>query len=197
MPATTPPEIPGYFGHGDVGFVCDTNYVGASLPGATNVSYNDFGDSLAASGQLPPLGAAPVAAWMLARLAALCCGRFPFQYGQVCGSDGDDYWIRFISFSTDGSIRPTGKLTVLGGRSYVRLHVHAAPPHSAALIRDSFSAALLSSPTDVRPSCVVVVYTSLEDEEHWRHVPYTLGWDGSDYIFYDSPEHAISPEDYE
>jgi len=64
------------------------------------------------------------------------------------------------------------------------------------LLRDAFAAALLSSPADLRPSCVVV-YTSLEDEDHWKHVPYTLGWDGSDYIFHDSPEHTISAEDYE
>src|SRR6266446_2540337 len=106
MSATSPQEIPGCFGHGNVGFVCDNSYVDASLPSATNVSYDDFGDFLLASSRLPPLGAAPVSAWLFARLAALSGRRFPFHSGQVLGSDGDVYWLRFISFSTAGPIQP-------------------------------------------------------------------------------------------
>jgi hypothetical protein len=197
MPPSTDTAIPGSFTHGKVGFVCDTKYVDASLPGATNVPYTKFGDSLAASGRLPPLGEAPVSAWVLARLAALCGRRFPFQDGEVCGSDGDDYWLRFLAFSTDGTVRPTGKLTILGGRKGVELLVHAAPPHSAAELHDAFAGALLDSPADVRPIRVVVVYTALEDADHWKHVPFTLGWDGNNYVFNNSPEHTISAEDCE
>lgn len=197
MPPNEGTEIPGSFTYGEIGFVCDTKYVDASLPGATNVPYTDFGDLLRVSGQLPRLGEAPVSAWVLARLAALCGRRFPFQDGEVCGSDGDDYWLCFLAFSTDGIIRPAGKLTVLGGRRSVALHVHAAPPHSASELRDAFAGALLASPDDVRPIRVVVVYTALEDVDHWKHVPFTLGWDGSNYVFRDSPEHTVSAEDYE
>jgi hypothetical protein len=92
MAAKSPTEIPGYFGHADVGFVCDNRYVVADLADAVRESYKDFGESLLASGLLPPLGAAPVSAWMLARLAALSGRGFPLQADEEFGSDSDDYW---------------------------------------------------------------------------------------------------------
>ena len=197
MPSVNPADIPGYFGDSDIGFVCDPRHVDASLPGAVNGTYNDFAELLIASGRLPPLGSAPVSAWVLARLAALCRPRFPFRYGELRGSDGDEYWLSFISFSTGAGIHPTGKLSLLGGRSALRLFVHAAPSHSPSTLRDAFGSALLAAPTALRPACVVVVYTAIEDKDHWKHVPYTLGWDGSDYLYHDSPEHSTSAEDYE
>ena len=197
MPKAGPTKIPDAFGQGELRFVCDTHYVNASLPGALNVPYNDLGDTLLASGQLPLLGEVPIAAWVLARAAALSGRRFPFRYGEVRGSDGDDYWLEFIAFSRGDLVRPVGTLAVLGSRTEVRLLVNAAPPYSPLQLKEEFTRALLSSPSELRPSCVVVVYTSIEDEEHWRHVPYTLGWDGSRFLFQESPEHTIFPDETE
>jgi hypothetical protein len=51
--------------------------------------------TLSSSGALPPLNGAPVGSWLLARIAFLSGKRFPFSYGQVVGSDGADYFVRF------------------------------------------------------------------------------------------------------
>jgi hypothetical protein len=85
---------------------------------------------------------------------------------------------------------------VLGSRTNVLLHVHAAPQCSPAQIRDAFVASLLEAPAALLACCVVVVYTSLEVEDHWRHIPYMLGWGGEQFIFQDAPEHTIAAEDY-
>jgi len=191
------PKIPGRFGHGEVGFVCNARHVDAKLAGTTDLSDQDYANFLSASGRLPDLNGAPVSAWVLARLAALCGPRFPFAYEQVCGSDGDNYWISFLSFATEGSVRPTGKLNVQGGRSTVALYASAAPPHTPEQLRDAFSTALLSFPGNVRRCRLIVVYTLIDDKDHWRYIPYALGWDGTQYIYQNSPQHAIVPEDYE
>jgi len=194
---TDPSSIPGYFGHGNVGFICDSQFVAASLPNSISVGYDDFKETLVASGRLPALGDAPVSAWLVARLAKLSGRRFPFEFGEVCGSDGDEFGLRLISFTTEDAIRPTGKLTLIGGRDQISLRLTVSPPHSAAQVRDAFLAVLLEAPSELRRSCIVVVYTSLDDDQHWKHIPYALGWDGKDYIFHDSPEHAIAPEDFD
>ncbi len=199
MPESTPlaPVIPGSFVHDGVGFVCNDTHVSDHLPGAVRQKYEDFDATLKASGRLPRLGKAPISAWMLARLAALCGRRFPYEDGEECGSDGDDYFVSLIAFAAGATIRPIGCVSVFGGRENVTVDVEAAPPHSVQQLHDSFLGALLSDPKDVGIIRIVIVYTSLEDPDHWKHVPYTLGWDGSKYLFHDSPEYTISAEDYE
>lgn len=105
--------------------------------------------------------------------------------------------MRFIAFSMTDKIIPIAKLGVAGGRTEARLHVHAAPPYSPAQLRDIFAAALLSDPSQLKRCVIVVVYTSVEDEHHWRRTPYSLGWDGRRFVFHDSPEHTISADEYE
>jgi hypothetical protein len=199
VPAKPASAIPGSFAHGEVGFVCDTHFTDATVPGATAVSFPKFAEALQQSGRLPNTGSAPVSAWVLARLAFLSGSRFPFCEGEVCGSDLDEYWIPLIAFTTGGKIVPAGKVSVRGGRSHVRLDAHAAPPHTPAQIRDAFMAALLESPDDLGQCRIVVAYTDTarEDKYYWQHVPFTLGWDGSQFIYHDSPEHGLTPEDYE
>ena len=190
-------NIPGLFTSDEIGFVCDLNWTDASLPNAKNVPYSDFGERLVEEETLPDLGPAPVSAWILARLAKLCGSRFPFDHGQVFGSDGDDYWIRFIALTVTGDTTPIGKLSIAGDRESIRLYVHAAPPFTPVQLRDAFMAALLDGPSDLKRFEIIVVYTSLNDENHWQHTPYTLGWDGNRFVYHDSPEHTTSDDDYE
>lgn len=189
--------IPDAFGSGEVRFVCDRKFTNVSLPGSATLKDEDFGSALAESGRLPHLGETPVAAWLLGRLAALAGSRFPFSYGQVCGSDGDDYWIVALAFSSAGEIKPIGSVSVFGSRSSVKLWIEAVAPHTPAKVRTAFYEALVEKPNKLCRAAVTVVYTSFDDPAHARHVPYTLGWDGKSLISREAPEHAVFPEDLE
>jgi hypothetical protein len=194
---TTERTIPGAFGSGEVRFVCDSKFTNVRLPGSISIKEDDFGSALVGSGRLPSLAEAPVSAWLLGRLAALAGSRFPFSYGQVLGSDGDDYWIIALAFSSSTGIKPVGSVSVLGSRSYVKLWIDATAPFSPTEVRMAFYEALVEKPTELGRAAITVVYTSFDDPAHGRRVPYTLGWDGKSFISRESPEHAVFPEDLE
>lgn len=187
--------VPGAFGSGEIKFVCDRRFTNVQLPGSVSSQANDTASTLGESKRLPELNGAPVAAWALARLAALAGTRFPYTYGQIVGSDGDDYWIMALAFSSVGAIKPIGSVSLLGSRTYVKLWIDAIAPFTPEQVRDAFVAELLESPRDLRRAAVTVVYTSVEDPNHGNHVPYTLGWDGSIFVHHEAPEKAIFPED--
>lgn len=187
--------VPGAFGSGEIKFVCDRKFTNVQLPGSVSIQANDAASTLGESKRLPELNGAPVAAWALARLAALAGARFPFTYGQVVGSDGDDFWIMALAFSSVGAIRPIGSISLLGSRAYVKLWINAIPPYTPEQVRDAFVSYLLETPKNLSRATVTVVYTSVDDPNHGKHVPYTLGWDGSSFVFRDAPERAIFPEE--
>ena len=188
-------SVPGAFGKGEIKFVCDTKFANVRLPDSTALTVNDFASSILQSHRLPNLNNAPVSAWMLARLSALAGSRFPFSYGQIVGSDGDSYWIVALAFLSSGAIKPIGSMTLLGDRTNVKLFVDAVGPFTPEKVTEAFLEVLLESPNELRRALVTVVYTSVEDPNHAKHMPYTLGWDGSSFIFRESPEHAIHSED--
>ena len=91
-----------FFWEGDVGFLCEERYHDVDLPGAVTTKRERVDQALLAGG-LPDLSGAPVASWLLARGARLAGKHFPYSYGQVVGSDGADYWLRFYCLSRSGS----------------------------------------------------------------------------------------------
>lgn len=190
-------DIPGAFGAGAIRFVCDPKYTNIRLPGSVAVQENAFGTQLEACGRLPSLGGAPVATWVFARLASLAGSRFPYSYGQVFGSDGGDFWIVALVFSTGEQVRPIGSVSIFGSRSYVKLWLDVVAPFTPEEVKIAFQEALLSAPMELRRALVTVIYTSFDDPAHARHVPYTLGWDGASFISREAPEHAVFPEDLE
>lgn len=188
-------SVPGAFGSGEIKFVCDRKVTNVQLPGSVSLQANDAATMLRESKRLPELNGAPVAAWTLARLAALAGARFPFTYGQIVGSDGDDFWIMALAFSSVRAIKPIGSISLLGSRTYVKLWINVIAPYTPEQVRDAFVSYLLDAPKDLRRATVTVVYTSVDDPNHGKHVPYTLGWDGSSFVFREAPERAIFPED--
>jgi hypothetical protein len=159
--------------------------------------FDRFAEELAASSRLPVLDGAPVSAWVLGRVAALSGERFPFSYGQIYGSDGDDFWIKCLAFSVDGTVRPVGAVAIRGSRTDVMLWVEAAAPHAPAAVKEAFTTVLLADAAALKRAVVTVVYTSVEDPKHGLRIPYTIGWDGRQFVLRDAPEHAIDPEEVE
>jgi hypothetical protein len=69
--------IPAAFWSGECGFVCEDHYREIDLPGALTLTRTAIEKTLESSGRLPRLDGAPVASWLLARIALLSADRFP------------------------------------------------------------------------------------------------------------------------
>jgi hypothetical protein len=192
---TTKKQVSDAIWSSDVGFVCDTHFTDAQLPGASATSEPYYDRVLAGSGRLPDLNGAPVASWVLARLARLASRRFPYEQGQVFGSDGGDFWFRFIAFTSE--LRPLGTLTVLGGESSVKLWAQISPASESQRVISAFTACLLAEPQGLARCQLTVAYTDFADPNHWKRLPFVFGWDGQRFLARHAPEHAVSPEDFE
>src|SRR5215471_4481417 len=91
-------------------FVCEATHHDIELPGVERCVCETVHEVLASSGALPALSGAPVASWLLARLARLAGKRFPYLYGEVPGSDAGDIWVRYFVLAETG--KPIGILSV-------------------------------------------------------------------------------------
>jgi hypothetical protein len=179
----------------DVGFMCEERYHDVDPPGAVTTKREHVDKELLATEALPDLAGAPVASWLLARVARLTGKRFPYSYGQVVGSDGADYWLRFYCLSRSGS--PIGVLSCFGSQAGVVLAVRHVPSSEPNVLLDSFIRALLAAPGDVSRCRVIVQYTEMTDPEVAFHIPRVYGWNGSRYLNEGAPEHAVDPSDYQ
>jgi hypothetical protein len=190
-----PSQLTGVIWIEDMGFLCEDSYHDVDPPGAVTTQREHVDKELQASGALPNLAGAPVASWLLARVARLAGKRFPYSYGQVIGSDGADYWLRFYCLSRSGS--PIGVLSCFGSQKEVVLAVRHAPNSEPNVVLDSFIRALLTTPGDVSRCRVIVQYTEMTDPEVAFHIPRVYGWDHNRYLNEGAPEHAVDPSEYE
>lgn len=192
---TNKKQVPDAIWNSDVGFVCDAQFTDAALPGASAISEQQYDKLLAGSGRLPDLNGAPVASWVLARLAKLASQRFPYEPGQVFGSDGGDFWFRFIAFTSD--LHPLGTLSLTGGESSVKLWAQISPASESKRVIDAFTACLLAEPQQLQRFRLTVACTDFTDPNHWKKPPFVFGWDGKRFLADRAPEHAMSPEDFD
>jgi hypothetical protein len=179
----------------DIAYLCERRYQGVEFPGKVYTDRKDFEQSLKDSGKLPELGRAPIACWFLARLAHLCGKRFPYSYGQVIGSDGADYWLRFFCIQRPAT--PIGVLHCSGKQAGITLCFQHGESQSAEVALDRFIGALLEAPQAVSRCKVIVQYTEFCDPSLAFHVPRVYGWNGLRYFNEGAPQHAIDPTEYE
>ena len=117
----------------------------------------DFGRRLAGSGRLPDLAGAPVASWVVARLARLV-GRLP---GWACEQHGDEgaYRLPLLVFGPDRS--HLGGSEVVGDRAGVAVCCECPDP---AEVLAELAAALLAEPAAVA-ECRVEVREAEDEAE--------------------------------
>lgn len=187
--------IPAAFWFGECGFVCEEHYREIEFPGALTLTRTAIDKKLLSSAALPSLDGAPVASWLLARIALLSAGTFPFTYGQVVGSDGADYLVRFYCLISPAT--PGGILYCSGSSKGVSFSLRHPGEQSGDKILDAFQSALLERPSEVARCRVVVQHTEMTDPELAFHVPRVYGWDGRRYLNEQAPEHAIDPSEYD
>jgi hypothetical protein len=187
--------LTGVIWEADVGFVCEQRYHDVALPGATTTHRENVDRALLASGVLPDLGGAPTASWLLARVARLAGRRFPYSYGEVVGSDGADYWLRFYCMARSG--KPLGTLSCFGKTAGIAMVAQSLSGVEADLLFDSFIRSLLSAPAEVSQCRIIVQYSEMTDPEVAFHIPRVYGWDSGRYLNEGAPEHAVDPGEYE
>jgi hypothetical protein len=193
--ATPKKQVEDAFWSSGVGFVCVPLFTDAQLPGASAVSEPLYHDVLSRSGHVPDLNGAPLASWVLARVGKLASRRFPYHHGQVFGSDGGDFWLRFVAFTPE--FRPLGTLSLTGDELTMKLWAQISPPSDPKQVIASFTECLLAQPRDLRSTQLTVIYTDFADPNHWKRLPFVFGWDGNQFLGHHAPEHAVSPEDIE
>ena len=179
----------------DVAFICERHSQGIEFPGKLYTYRKDFEQTLKDSGKLPERGGAPIASWLLARLARLCGKRFPFSYGQVIGSDDADYWLHFSCIQRPAT--PIGVLHCGGKQTDVRLCFQRGQSQRAHPVLDTFIRALLEAPQEVSRCKVIVQYTEFCDPNLAFHIPRVYGWNGLRYFNEGAPHHAIDPTEYD
>ena len=69
----------GVFWHHEIGFVVDPQRMASTFPDGVRIGQTPLDSLLKETGKLPPLGRAPVASWLLARLMHLTNERLGFE----------------------------------------------------------------------------------------------------------------------
>jgi hypothetical protein len=188
--------VEGAFRSKDFTFVCEGGYHDVDLPGSARYECRTAQGLLSAPGTLPELSGAPVASWLLARIARLAGKRFPHSYGEVLGSDAATYWVRF--FVVAGAGKPVAILSVSGNARGIRISLAHTGDAAPEEICGAFVAGLLEKPADIARCRVVSVYTELTDPDCRFAIPRVYGWDGKRFLNETAPEHALeAPGDYD
>ena len=182
------------FWHGSFGFVAEAGYWAMALPKTSTTKYPDFHLTLSDSGQLPDLKGAPIASWVLARLAFLSGRKFPYAYGEVTGSDGGDLWLRYYVLSDDLALR--GMITLSCSHLLVNLWVDHFRQEDGLAMYEEFIQALLENPLALKKCRIVVQYTEMTDPNFNWIMPRIHGWDGHRFLYGEAPEHAIDPDEH-
>ncbi len=182
------------FWHGLFGFLGEAGYRAVDLPKTFTIKHLDFHTALSNSGRLPDMNDAPVASWVLARLAFLSGRKFPYGYDEVTGSDGGDFWLRYYVLSDD--LTPRGMITLSGHHLRVDLWANPFREEDGAAMSEAFIQALLENPLQLRKCRITVQYTEMTDPNFNWIMPRIHGWDGHRFLYGEAPEHAIDPDEY-
>ena len=177
------------------GFVAEARYHDVELPKSFFAKYDALHKIFTDSKQLSDLNGAPVASWVLARLAFLAGRKFPYGYGEVIGSDGGDFWLRFYCLSEE--LAASGVVTLSGSNLGVNLWINHLREEDGNGIYDAFTQEMLVDPSAVSKCRIVVQNTDMADPNIRFLIPRIYGWDGQVFLDGESPEHCVSPDDYD
>jgi hypothetical protein len=185
-PAAPPPPSHGAFRSKDYHrFQVVDNAFGA--PGLRNeLSEYEFDQILIRSGQLPNLGSAPFASWMLARIATLTSGILVFPINGKQRNDGGGYVIDFLVYNKNE--RPIAEFQLQGDTMGAGVLGRRTEDCSSDDVVQALASILLEQPMDL-----TVCRLSIVDPE-WREDPSMYipkpkrgsknlyGWDGKKFL---------------
>ncbi|GAA4441841.1 hypothetical protein [Bremerella cremea] len=171
----------GVFWFGEVGFVVDPQAMASRFPDGVRVEQTSLDALLVEGDRLPPLGAAPVASWLLARLMFLTNERLGFEANDTLHHDGGGYYLNFIAFSKQ--MQPLAFFNVHGTSAGCQLWGQCDRGWSAEQLLSTFRDALLEDPTALM-SCRLQSYDTDPPDLDRRRVRklQPLGWDGEHFL---------------
>jgi hypothetical protein len=172
----------GNFTHGQFHFrVEGADY----LPGVGEPLDDDAFDlRLTPSGRVPDLGGAPLASWLLARLARLTDDGFPSNGKEH--NDGGGWCVEFVVYGADE--RPLAAFQFQGDMQGAAVVGDRAPDCDPEAVLGTLAEALLEHPGDLLRCRLRVV------DPEWKHDPgcyeprpvpgdrNVYGWDGQRYL---------------
>jgi len=186
-----------------------------SVFGLDNELYDDFDLRLTPSGLVPDLGGAPIASWVLARLADLTDDRLALASEEHV--DGGGYVIEFVAYQVEKPTvkpqpllpfdppiipsheemeRPIAAFQLQGDMEGVAVLGDRAADCSADTILNALAAAILAAPRKLKCRCVAV-YDPEWEMEHETYNPEPTersrnwyGWDGSQFLGRDNVRDA-------
>jgi len=171
----------GVFWRGEMGFVVDPQHMASRFSDAMSIDQPDFAAILESSGQLPSLGPAPVASWLLARLFQLTRERLGFETHGRSYNDGGGYYLNFVAFTRE--LKPAAFFNVHGDSAGVRIWGTCAAEFTPRAILESFTEAILESPNDLMVCKLTTVDTDPPDLDKRRFgKPHVCGWDGTNFL---------------
>lgn len=147
---------------------------------------NELDQPLVRSGKLPDLGGAPVASWILARLAKLTSGKVGFALDDKQRNDGGGFAIEFLVLDKDE--RRIAEFQLQGDTMGAAILGRRTEECSSGDIIHAVISALLASPADLM-SCRLAVTDPewWEDPEMYAPKPKRgaknwYGWDGVKFL---------------
>jgi hypothetical protein len=153
----------------------------------------DLDRLLCESGHVPDLGRAPIASWMLARLARLTSGKVGFSLTARQNNDGGGYAIDFVTHTDE---RPIAEFQLQADMAGAAILGRRILESSSDEIIQAFLTALLAAPCEVDPCNIAVRDPEWkEDPENYAPKPKRTsrnryGWDAGKYLGADNIREA-------
>lgn len=153
-------------------FLLDENQTPIDMHDRREFVEEELDNRLIQTGKLPNLGSAPIASWLVARLAALTGGNLGLINGEEQGVDGGDCCLELLVFGSNQ--KPVGSMQLQAGQGIAVLG-SCGGSENPELIMQEFVEALLAKPSDVGEFSIRV----RDPETGSRRV---YGYDGSKYL---------------
>lgn len=180
----------GVFWAGEIGFICDRGRDRSHFPGAQRMGPIDIVPRLAAYGQMPRLGSAPVASWFVARLFHLTRGQLGFETHDRLRNDGGGIPLKLIAFTR--ALKPVAFLFLRADSTGITLTGECASTYVPGQVVDSLNAALLEKPLELTACKLITIDTDPPDlPMRRRGKPQVFGWDGKKFLGYRIDEEQI------
>lgn len=171
----------GVFWHNAIGFVVDQHRMASTFPDGVTIAQMPIDSALIATGEVPPLGGAPLASWLLARLMHLTNERLGFEAQDKQYHDGGGFYLNFIAFSK--AMKPLAFFNLHGTSAGCRVWGQCDRDVQPQELLQNFLDALIAEPDMLMPCRLQCFDTDPPDLDQRRiSKPNVLGWDGKRFL---------------
>jgi len=169
------------FWHGDFGFLIDRSHLPLSAVKELSAFRDDrFADFLESSSRLPILNGAPVASWLLPRLAEVTRGSINLDDQERVRNDGGCVFLKWISFTKE--MKPRAFFNLLCYSNRIIIQGKCMSNTVPCDLASAFISPLLEHPEGLRKWKVLVTDTDPPNAPGKLGRTYVFGWDGAKFL---------------